>query len=549
MLSEAIQGKYILGKQSVVGDPRRKYEDRAYSGEIKRHDGSSLIVAIIADGVGSADFGSRGAQLAIDKTIEMLERSKGGNIPIILKKTIEIANTAVYEDNEAHDGDGLSTLTIAAVYNDRCYVANVGDSRAYWVQNGKMLQLTRDHTYYNFYGGLPTDPNADVVVNAIGKNAEVQVDLGLYLKGDDPAQANRLGKAGLPLKPGDSIIVCSDGLIKVNPQTKERYAKDEEIIEALGSEFSPNKSAIKIVSTAEGRRPDDNVSATTIQYISDEVVKAAQTRINKEKNAVIYKRAGIGVTGLAIFLLFAFWISQTTGRPNVVILPTNTPQPTYTPYPTLAQANSIFIEGDEAIVYGQMTSFQNTQDLIGKSLVTVANGSTIEITKATNIFLADGSRLYVESGTRLILQRIETEKDVILEQGALLVKLNTGSIVVRHINGLNAQVTGSVMGVSLSQENPDLFFVDCYEGHCVVRGGASGDVPIDAFNVDNRNFAFSSQGIDVTDIYERCQFWNSLFGADVVGSLGVACVETPPTPTPKPPSPDTSTGGKHPNSN
>lgn len=548
MLSEAIQGKYILGKQSVVGDPRRKYEDRAYSGEIKRHDGSSLIVAIIADGVGSADFGSRGAQLAIDKTIEMLERSKGGNIPIILKKTIEIANTAVYEDNEAHDGDGLSTLTIAAVYNDRCYVANVGDSRAYWVQNGKMLQLTRDHTYYNFYGGLPTDPNADVVVNAIGKNAEVQVDLGLYLKGDDPAQANRLGKAGLPLKPGDSIIVCSDGLIKVNPQTKERYAKDEEIIEALGSEFSPNKSAIKIVSTAEGRRPDDNVSATTIQYISDEVVKAAQTRINKEKNAVIYKRAGIGVTGLAIFLLFAFWISQTTGRPNDV-MPTNTPQPTYTPYPTLAQANSIFIEGDEAIVYGQMTSFQNTQDLIGKSLVTVANGSTIEITKATNIFLADGSRLYVESGTRLILQRIETEKDVILEQGALLVKLNTGSIVVRHINGLNAQVTGSVMGVSLSQENPDLFFVDCYEGHCVVRGGASGDVPIDAFNVDNRNFAFSSQGIDVTDIYERCQFWNSLFGADVVGSLGVACVETPPTPTPKPPSPDTSTGGKHPNSN
>ena len=61
-----IQRRYILGKSSVLGDPRRKWEDRIFVGEISRTGWEPLLVGIVADGVGSADFGSRGAQLAID---------------------------------------------------------------------------------------------------------------------------------------------------------------------------------------------------------------------------------------------------------------------------------------------------------------------------------------------------------------------------------------------------------------------------------------------------------------------------------------------------
>ncbi|MHC1598969.1 MAG: protein phosphatase 2C domain-containing protein, partial [Candidatus Methanofastidiosia archaeon] len=77
MLSEAIQKKYVIGQQSVVGDPRRKYEDRAYIREIERKNGAPLLTAIVADGVGSADFGARGAQLAIDTVVDLITRSRG----------------------------------------------------------------------------------------------------------------------------------------------------------------------------------------------------------------------------------------------------------------------------------------------------------------------------------------------------------------------------------------------------------------------------------------------------------------------------------------
>ena len=109
MLPKSTQGKYVLGKQSVVGDPRRKYEDRAYVGEIERKNGTTLLTAIVADGVGSADFGARGAQLAIDTVINLIARSHSENIPLLMRKVIERTNRVVYEENEIK-GEGVKLV-------------------------------------------------------------------------------------------------------------------------------------------------------------------------------------------------------------------------------------------------------------------------------------------------------------------------------------------------------------------------------------------------------------------------------------------------------
>ena len=83
------QGKYVLGSKSAVGDPRRKWEDRVYVGEIQRKGNNSLVVGIVADGVGSADFGARGAELAIQTVLEDIKNSQGDDIPAIIESAME----------------------------------------------------------------------------------------------------------------------------------------------------------------------------------------------------------------------------------------------------------------------------------------------------------------------------------------------------------------------------------------------------------------------------------------------------------------------------
>lgn len=133
------------------------------------------------------------------------------------------------------------------------------------------------------YGGDPNSDEAEIVVNAIGKKAEVQVDLGLYLKGDNLAQAYKLGVAGLPMKVGDAILLCSDGLIKSNVRHERYICNDSEIVNALQTEYIPCRAAIKMVSTVEGRRPDDNISAVTLQRLSKEVIQEMKAR-STERN-------------------------------------------------------------------------------------------------------------------------------------------------------------------------------------------------------------------------------------------------------------------------
>jgi len=304
MKIDAINGKYILGGDTRVGDSRRKHEDRIFKGEVLSVSGQAYIIGIVADGVGSANSGERGAQLAIDTVVDVIHKSHGESLPDLIEHAIRKANQAVYEENQVYEGDGLTTLTVVAIYNDRCFIGNVGDSRAYWIQGldkSKMLQLTRDHNYYNMYGGDPNAEEAGVLVNAIGRKENVYVDLGFYMGGErDIDKALRLGINGLPLKPGDSIVLCSDGLIKTDPMG-ERYAKDSEIIDAINTEYEPNTAAIKMVSAALGRRPDDNVSAVTIQYLTPDLVQTMKRQSVSRRNRQTLLQ--IGRTFLIIFAI------------------------------------------------------------------------------------------------------------------------------------------------------------------------------------------------------------------------------------------------------
>ena len=265
-----LEGRYALGEKSLAG-ARSLLEDRIFSGLVNRESAPSLLVAVVADGSGCQDYDSSTTELAIVSVLDELSSSQGTYIAELIESAILSANKRVYKMNQDLDRDGTTSLLLAVIFEDRLYVGNVGNNRAYWISaTGKMVQLTRDHTFYNLYGGDPDCDEAHLVVNSIGKYENVDVDQSFYLEDlRDERKSFNLGLKGLPIQPGDSLLLCTDGLVKCDLSQK-RYASDEEIIEALLSEHLPNKAATKIISRAEGRRVDENVSVVTIQRLQTE---------------------------------------------------------------------------------------------------------------------------------------------------------------------------------------------------------------------------------------------------------------------------------------
>ena len=104
------------------------------------------------------------------------------------------------------------------------------------------------------------NPRAEALMRAIGPRPKIPVDIGFYVNTIEPQVAASRGKGGLPLREGDSILVCSDGLIKDSHRNGQPFTRPEEIIRVLNTQEG-EKAARSLVSFALGRDADDNVSA------------------------------------------------------------------------------------------------------------------------------------------------------------------------------------------------------------------------------------------------------------------------------------------------
>lgn len=271
--------KLVTGLSFDIGQ-REIYEDRVAVRHLRTRRNLELTVALVADGVGGAHRGERAAQLALDVALHYMENgSTAQDVPRLLSEAFVAANQAILDEHDATSGV-FTTLTAAAVHDNRLYVANTGDSRAYLCRAGSLTQLTIDHSFANvvpWTGAMSIEaaalnPRAGVLMHYLGQRAQPHVDHGIY---GDPASAGRLsptsdprvahkrGIKGLPLRPGDSILVCSDGLVKPSP-AGPAYVTPDEITRVLGSQEG-DKAARSLVSFALGRNADDNVSVGLIQ--------------------------------------------------------------------------------------------------------------------------------------------------------------------------------------------------------------------------------------------------------------------------------------------
>jgi len=224
------------------------------------------VLAVVADGIGGHRAGEVAAELAVNTISRVVAESDGRDPARTLQQAIISASQAVLEmsdNNPALRGMG-TTCACAWVIEDRLYTASVGDSRIYLIRDGGIRQLTRDHTWVQeaIESGLISPeqarahPNAHVIRRYLGSRQQVVPDLRLHLRpseSDAHAEANQ----GMRLRPGDVLLLCSDGLTDL--------VEAQEILELVQAR-GPEHSLDALIDLANQRGGHDNITLITLRY-------------------------------------------------------------------------------------------------------------------------------------------------------------------------------------------------------------------------------------------------------------------------------------------
>lgn len=163
----------------------------------------------VADGMGGHKGGEVASAMAVETLQEVLAHEASTSSPVEnrLEAAYRLANERIYERShktENKDLEGMGT-TMVALYatQQKIFVSNVGDSRAYLFRNGKVWQITEDHSLVQeqIRAGLINPEKSEqmvgknVITRSVGFDQQVKIDVvsRLYTK-------------------GDVFLLCSDGL-------------------------------------------------------------------------------------------------------------------------------------------------------------------------------------------------------------------------------------------------------------------------------------------------------------------------------------------------
>jgi PPM family protein phosphatase len=203
-------------------------------------------LAVVADGMGGYEGGQEASRIAVDTVVSFYSGFTGDDPQQVLLSAVAAAHEQIREHGFAHpqlQGMGTTCTAIVLVGNS-LYFAHVGDSRLYLVRDGKITQLTRDHSYVSrlVESGViskeeaESHPQRNILTAALGT-------------ANDPV----MDSPGRPeaLRSGDALILCTDGLWG--------QVHDAEILSAIKG-GNPEKAGADLIQLARGRGGPDNIT-------------------------------------------------------------------------------------------------------------------------------------------------------------------------------------------------------------------------------------------------------------------------------------------------
>ena len=230
------------------------------SGKVRPHNednfacqdfgGRSLFV--VADGMGGHDAGEIASQIAVKTVCKEVGRhaKHKADLSGFVAFVARLANVEVRREGWERKSNMGTTLSFALVEGTTAHIANVGDSRVYWVDNGSITQITEDHSLVAklVSNGKMTKaearnhPKSNLLYRTIGTDEEIRVDTFT-----------------VNLEKGGCLLLCTDGLWG--------ELSDEEIHGICSTEKDSEKVCAKLLRMANEKGGKDNVTAVLVKII------------------------------------------------------------------------------------------------------------------------------------------------------------------------------------------------------------------------------------------------------------------------------------------
>lgn len=205
---------------------------------------------VVADGMGGHRAGDVASVTAVDAVLESIKMSTKSDVIAIIEEAVTVANDTLYNKakyNIEWKGMG-TTLVMATVIDSTVYVANVGDSRLYYIDED-IHQITRDHSFVEEMVSIGeidksearTHEKKNIITRAIGVEKKTNADF-----------------FELAFSSNDKILMCSDGLTNM--------VEDEEIKSIIHNNSENLEVMVhKLIDRANENGGKDNIAVLVVE--------------------------------------------------------------------------------------------------------------------------------------------------------------------------------------------------------------------------------------------------------------------------------------------
>jgi protein phosphatase len=271
-------------------------------------DDTPSVFAIIADGIGGHQAGEVASAIAVEMISQSVAESDASQPVSIMQAAMIRANQTIFAQASNDDKkNGMGTTCVTAwVIGNKLYSASVGNSRLYLLRGGKLIQLNIDHTWVQEAvdaGALTLEqarvhPHANVIRRYLGSPQDVEVDTRMRT---DRSARYSTENQGQELRPGDRLLLCSDGLNDMIP---------DDVILDLARSGDLDESVGALIAAANEAGGKDNITVILMEYPKKKGIAGIVQSLRQIKAQTVVAYAGLAVIGLGILVALVLYLME-----------------------------------------------------------------------------------------------------------------------------------------------------------------------------------------------------------------------------------------------